>query len=102
MNWAAKRKLINDKSRRNVVSNQLVLVVPREHPIEIEIKPGFDLSSVLGPTGRLAVGDHAHVPAGRYAKQALVKLGAWDFRGRAPARCNRPCTAGATGPSGHG
>jgi molybdate transport system substrate-binding protein len=79
MNWVAKRKLISEKSRRDVVSNQLVLVVPREHPVEIEIKPGFDLSGLLGPTGRLAVGDPAHVPAGRYAKQALVKLGAWDF-----------------------
>jgi hypothetical protein len=79
--WEGNRtaQLISEKSRRDVVSNQLVLVVPREHPVEIEIKPGFDLSGLLGPTGRLAVGDPAHVPAGRYAKQALVKLGAWDF-----------------------
>jgi molybdate transport system substrate-binding protein len=79
MNWAAKRKLINEKSRRDVVSNQLVLVVPREHPAEIAIKPGFDLSGLLGPRGRLAIGDPAHVPAGRYAKQALTKLGVWNF-----------------------
>ena len=79
MNWAAKRKLINEKSRRNVVSNQLVLVVPKEHPVEIAIKPGFDLSGLLGPRGRLAIGDPAHVPAGRYAKQALTKLGVWNF-----------------------
>jgi molybdate transport system substrate-binding protein len=78
MNWAAKRKLINEKTRRNVVSNQLVLVVSKEHPVEIGIKPGFDLSSVLGPTGRLAVADPSNVPAGRYAKQALTKLGVWD------------------------
>jgi molybdate transport system substrate-binding protein len=79
MNWAAKRKLINEKSRRDVVSNQLVLVVPKEHPAEIAIKPGFDLSGLLGSRGRLAIGDPAHVPAGRYAKQALTKLGVWDL-----------------------
>ena len=79
MNWAAERNLINKESRRDVVSNQLVLIVPKGHQVEIAIKPGFDLAGFLGPKGRLAVGDPAHVPAGRYAQQALTSLGAWDF-----------------------
>jgi molybdate transport system substrate-binding protein len=29
-------------------------------------------------SGRLATGDPAHVPVGRYAQQALTKLGVWD------------------------
>jgi molybdate transport system substrate-binding protein len=33
---------------------------------------------VLGPNGRVATGDPAHVPVGIYAKQALKKLGLWD------------------------
>jgi molybdate transport system substrate-binding protein len=33
---------------------------------------------LLGPNGRLSVGDPAHVPAGIYAEQALKKLGWWD------------------------
>jgi molybdate transport system substrate-binding protein len=36
---------------------------------------------------RLAVGDAAHVPAGRYAKQALTSLGVWTIASKhlAPA-----------------
>jgi molybdate transport system substrate-binding protein len=79
MNWAAERHLIDVASRRDVVSTQLVLVVPTEHPQQIDLKPGFDLAALLGPKGRLAVGDPAHVPAGRYAKQALTSLGVWTL-----------------------
>ena len=39
-------------------------------------RPGFDLAKLLGD-GRLAVGDVKAVPAGKYAKAALEKLGAW-------------------------
>jgi molybdate transport system substrate-binding protein len=77
MNWVAERHLVDAASRRDVVSNQLVLVVPKQHSQHIDIKSGFDLAGLLGPTGRLAVGDPAHVPAGRYAKQALTNLGVW-------------------------
>jgi molybdate transport system substrate-binding protein len=77
MNWAIQRHLIVANSRRDVLSNQLVLVVPKEHPQQIDIRPDFNLAQVLG-RGRLAVGDPAHVPAGRYAKQALIKLGVWE------------------------
>jgi len=78
MDWAVKRKLIVEKSIRDVLTNKLVLVVPKDQARQIDIKPGFDLSALLGPSGRLAVGDPAHVPAGRYAQQALTKLGLWD------------------------
>ena len=37
-----------------------------------------DIDAFLGETGRLAVGDPEHVPAGIYAQQALVALGLWD------------------------
>jgi molybdate transport system substrate-binding protein len=40
--------------------------------------PTSNCTGLLGRTGRLAVGDPAHVPAGRYAKQALTNLGVWD------------------------
>jgi molybdate transport system substrate-binding protein len=78
MNWAVQRNLIVKKSIRDVVTNKLVLVVPKSHPQTIEIKSSFDLAALLGPSGRLAIGDPAHVPAGRYAQQALTKLGLWD------------------------
>jgi molybdate transport system substrate-binding protein len=87
MNWAIERHLIDVPSRREVVSTQLVLIVPKEHPQQIDLKPGFDLAGLLGRTGRLAVGDPAHVPAGRYAKQALTSLDVWTIASKrlAPA-----------------
>jgi len=42
------------------------------------IGPQLDLARLLGPTGRLAVGDPAHVPAGIYAKRALQRFGLWQ------------------------
>jgi molybdate transport system substrate-binding protein len=91
MNWAAQRHLIVESSRRNVVSNELVLIVAKEHPHQIDIKKGFDLASLLGQSGRLAIGDPGHVPAGRYAKEALTNLGVWDAVSRrlAPAQSVR-------------
>ena len=91
MNWVAERHLVVTSSRRDVVSNQLVLVVPKQHSQHIDIKPGFDLAGLLGPTGRLALGDPTNVPAGRYAKQALTNLGSLGFRQQAPGAC-RECS----------
>ena len=39
MNSAAERNLIDKESRRDLVSNQLVLVVPKTHPVEIAANP---------------------------------------------------------------
>ena len=78
MDYLAAHKLIAADTRRNLLGNALVLVVPAGHPAALAIGPGFDLAGVLGAGGRLAVGDPAHVPAGIYAEQALRKLGLWD------------------------
>src|SRR6516165_7254132 len=51
MDWAVKRHLIVEQSIRDVLTNKLVLVVPKDHPHQIEIKPGFDLAALLGPAG---------------------------------------------------
>lgn len=78
MDYLAKANLIAPDTRRDLLGNDLVLIVPADHPVHIDIGPGFDLSGLLGPDGRLSVGDPAHVPAGIYAEQALRKLGLWD------------------------
>ncbi len=64
-------------TRHDLVGNSLVLVEPAVHLRRVTLAPGLDVSAVLGPAGRLAVGDPAHVPAGLYAKQALQALGLW-------------------------
>src|SRR5260370_28646543 len=43
----------------------------------ITIGPNFPLASLLG-NGRLAVADPNSVPAGKYGKAALEKLGVWS------------------------
>lgn len=78
MNYLAKANLIAPDTRRDLLGNDLVLIVPATRPAHVDIGPGFDLSALLGPNGRLATGDPAHVPAGIYAEQALRKLGLWD------------------------
>jgi molybdate transport system substrate-binding protein len=78
MDFLAKANLIVTDTRHDLLGNELVLIVPANHPVHVDIGPGFDLSTLLGPGGRLAVGDPAHVPAGIYAEQALRKLGLWD------------------------
>ena len=78
MDYLAQRNLIVSDTRKNLLGNDLVLVVPANKPQRVTIGPNFDLLKLLGPNGRLAVGDPAHVPAGIYAEQALRKLGWWD------------------------
>jgi molybdate transport system substrate-binding protein len=78
MDYLAGKHLIAADTRKDLLGNELVLVVPSDKPIRVAIGPGFDLLSLLGTTGRLATGDPAHVPVGIYAQQALRKLGWWD------------------------
>jgi len=78
MNYLAQKNLIAADTRKDLLGNDLVLVVPADKPVHVTIGPNFDLPGLLGPNGRLAVGDPAHVPAGIYAAQALKKLGWWD------------------------
>ena len=85
IDWLAARNAIVKNSRRDLFGNRLVLVVPRDSNLKIDIAPGFPLAERLG-SGRLAMSDPGHVPAGIYARQALMKLGAWEKVGRRAAR----------------
>ena len=76
MDYLAQRGLIVEGTRASRLGNTLVLITPISQPRSVDIKPGFDLAGMIGD-GRLATGDPAHVPVGRYAEQALTKLGVW-------------------------
>jgi molybdate transport system substrate-binding protein len=82
MDYLQQRKLIVNGTRKSLLGNRLVLVVPVGNPIKVDLKPGFDSASLLGDDGRWATGDPASVPVGRYAQEALTKLGAWKFAQR--------------------
>jgi molybdate transport system substrate-binding protein len=77
MDFLAQRGLIRADSRRDLLSNALVLIAPVDSKVHLKIAPGFDLAGALG-TGRLATGDPDSVPVGKYARAALGKLGVWQ------------------------
>lgn len=77
MDYIAEQKKVAVGSRRDLLRNTLVLIAPVASKATLKIAPGFGLAAALGD-GRLAVGDPDHVPAGIYAKQALIHLGVWD------------------------
>jgi molybdate transport system substrate-binding protein len=77
MNYLAEKRFIVPESRFNLLGNQLVLIAPAGSDLKkVDIAPGFPLAKMLG-SGLLATGDPDHVPAGKYAKSALQKLGVW-------------------------
>jgi molybdate transport system substrate-binding protein len=78
MDYLAEKKLIADGTRKDLLGNDLVLVVAADKPMHVTIDKSFDLMALLGANGRLATGDPAHVPVGIYAEQALKSLGMWD------------------------
>jgi molybdate transport system substrate-binding protein len=77
MNYVAGKNLIKADSRFDFLGNKLVLVAPKDSTISLELKSGADLTGVLG-AGRLAMGNVDSVPAGKYGKSALEKLGLWE------------------------
>ncbi len=78
MDYLQQRGLIVPDSRTSPLGNRLVLIAPTDQPGVIALAPGVDLLARLGPQGRLATGDPASVPVGKYAQQALTALGIWD------------------------
>ena len=77
MDYLQARALIRTATRVDMVGNQLILVAPVDSKVALKIEPHFPLAATLGK-GRLATGDPDSVPAGRYAKEALISLGVWD------------------------
>ena len=77
MDYGQQKGLIKPDTRSNLLGNRLVLVAPKDSNVSANIQPGFDLAALL-KGGRLAMGNVDAVPAGKYGKAALEKLGAWD------------------------
>ena len=75
MGWAlkamARERLIY------LLGNRLVVIAPKDSPIErVTVSQGFDLAKLIG-RGRIAMGQVNAVPAGKYGQQALETLGIW-------------------------
>jgi molybdate transport system substrate-binding protein len=76
MKYLSDKKLIKDGSEVKLLGNRIVLVAPKDSVAKADIAANFDLAGLLGE-GRLAMGDVKAVPAGKYGKAALEKLGVW-------------------------
>jgi molybdate transport system substrate-binding protein len=75
MDYLQQRNLIQPGTRRkSLLGNKLVIVAPVDAASTLDIKPGFDLAGAL-KGGHLAMADPDSVPAGKYGKAALEKLG---------------------------
>jgi molybdate transport system permease protein len=77
MDEVEKRGGIETRSRTNLLGNRLALIAAADAGVRVEIEHGFDLAAALPDNARVAMADPTHVPAGRYAKQALEWLGWW-------------------------
>ncbi|MRG99551.1 molybdate ABC transporter substrate-binding protein [Xanthomonas sontii] len=78
MDYLQQRKLIDPALRRDLLGNTLVLVAPAASKAQVDLRKPGALLVALGAQGRLAVGQTASVPAGKYARAALQALGQWD------------------------
>lgn len=78
MDYLAERRLLAPGTRSDLLGNALVLIAPKGSNVRLELAPGVDLAAALGKDGRLALAEPNSVPAGKYAKESLTKLGAWD------------------------
>jgi molybdate transport system substrate-binding protein len=72
MDYLERKGLLEPGTRRALLGNRLVWIAPASRPM-----PSQPLDA-LGKNGRLALADPQHVPAGKYAKAALEKMGMWN------------------------
>jgi molybdate transport system substrate-binding protein len=77
MDYLEGKKLIKDGTRSSLLGNRIVLIAPKDSSSAVKLAQGVDLTSAVGD-GKLAMANTDSVPAGKYGKAALEKLGAWD------------------------
>jgi molybdate transport system substrate-binding protein len=77
MSYLDERKLIDKRTRADLLGNELVLIAPSDSKTAAKVGDASFLKA-LGDRGKLATGDPDSVPVGKYAKQALTSLRQWD------------------------
>ena len=77
MDYLQQRGRVDAASRHELLGNRLVLVAPQDGLARVDLARAGSIAAALG-AGRLAVGQTASVPAGKYARAALQSLGQWD------------------------
>lgn len=67
------KNLIDKESRKNFLTNKLVLIAPKEYKDKIK-----SVSDLVGMDVKISIGEPESVPAGTYAKESLTYLKLWD------------------------
>ncbi|WP_404711706.1 molybdate ABC transporter substrate-binding protein [Sphingomonas sp. MMS24-J13] len=80
MDDVTRHNLVKPGTRVSFLANRLALVAPVAQARPVTIKPGFPLAQMIG-NGKIAMGEPNSVPAGKYGKEALTKLGVWNAVG---------------------
>lgn len=76
MDYLAGKGLIQPGTRVDLLGNTLVVVAPKTSKLETLPFSGEAFAAAIG-SGKIATGDPASVPVGKYAKAALEKVGLW-------------------------
>ena len=76
VDYVVTKNLVQAGTRKDLFTNHLALVAPKDSAVKLDIKPGFPLAAALG-ANRLAMAG-AEVPAGKYGQASLTTLGVWD------------------------
>lgn len=71
------KNLIKNDTRFNLLGNKIVIIAPKDSKVANLAIKGDDLAKALAG-GRLSMANVDAVPAGKYGKAALEKLGAWS------------------------
>jgi molybdate transport system substrate-binding protein len=76
MNYVARKNKVRATTRVAFLFNNLVLIAPAASKAKLSIGNNFPLARALG-NGKLAMADPDSVPAGKYGREALTRLGVW-------------------------
>lgn len=72
MNYLLQKQKIDASSVEVLLLNQLVLISPKNLKIQFKAQPNFNFAQSF--QGHLCSGQMESVPAGKYAKQSLIKM----------------------------
>lgn len=68
------KNLIKKESRKNLVENSLVIIVPKDSDLNLTKYEDLAQATVK----KVSIGETETVPAGQYAQEVLKKLNLWD------------------------
>jgi molybdate transport system substrate-binding protein len=77
MDRIEKAGALRQGTRHELLGNRIVLIAPKASAVAVDLSSQTSIGTALGK-GRLAMADPDAVPAGKYGKAALERLGLWD------------------------